>query len=29
MLEEMGFAVDRVEDGIFCVDRLEKEPAGT
>ena len=29
MLEELGFAVDRVEDGIFCVDRLEKEPAGT
>ncbi|MEI3279449.1 MAG: response regulator [Eubacterium ramulus] len=25
----MGFSVDRVEDGIFCVDKLEKEPTGT
>ena len=24
LLEEMGFSVDRVEDGIFCVDKLEK-----
>ena len=29
ILEEMGFTVDCVEDGIFCVDRLEKAPAGT
>ena len=29
ILEEMGFAVDRVEDGIICVNKLEKEPAGT
>ena len=29
LLEEMGFSVDRVEDGILCVDKLEKEPAGT
>ena len=29
LLEEMGFSVDRVEDGIFCVDKLEKEPTGT
>ncbi len=29
LLEKMGFSVDRVEDGIFCVDKLEKEPAGT
>ncbi len=29
LLEEMGFSVDCVEDGIFCVDKLEKEPVGT
>ena len=28
ILEEMGIAADRVEDGVFCVDRLEKEPVG-
>lgn len=25
----MGFSVDRAEDGIFCVDELEKAPDGT
>ena len=29
ILEEMGFSVDHAEDGVFCVDKLEKEPAGT
>ena len=29
ILEEMGFTVDCAEDGIFCVNKLEKEPAGT
>ncbi len=29
ILEEMGFTVDRAEDGVICVDRLEKQPAGT
>ena len=29
ILKEMGFSVDRAEDGILCVDKLEKEPAGT
>ncbi len=29
ILEEMGFAVDRVADGVCCVDKLEKSPAGT
>lgn len=29
ILEEMGFTVDHAEDGIICVDKLEKEPAGT
>lgn len=29
LLEEMGFTVDHAEDGIICVDKLEKAPAGT
>ena len=29
ILEEMGFSVDHAEDGILCVDKLEREPAGT
>ena len=29
ILEEMGFTVDHAEDGIICVDKLEKAPAGT
>ena len=29
LLEEMGFQVDRAEDGIICVNKLEQEPAGT
>ncbi len=29
ILEEMGCSVDRVEDGIFCVNQLEQAPAGT
>lgn len=29
ILEKMGFVVDRVEDGIFCVNKMEQEPAGT
>ena len=29
ILEDMGLVVDRVEDGIRCVARMEKEPAGT
>lgn len=29
ILEEMGFAVDHAEDGIICVDKLEKAPSGT
>ena len=29
ILKEMGFSVDRAEDGILCVDKLEKEPADT
>ena len=29
ILTPMGFRVDRVGDGICCVDRLEKEPSGT
>ena len=29
ILGEMGFTVDHAEDGIICVDRLEKSPAGT
>ena len=29
LLEEMGFTAERAEDGIICVDMLEKAPAGT
>ena len=29
ILEEMGLQVDRVEDGIQCVDRMEQMPAGS
>lgn len=29
ILTPMGFQVDRVGDGICCVDRLEEEPSGT
>ena len=29
LLKEMGLQADRVEDGILCVDKLEKEPAAT
>lgn len=29
VLEGMGFLVDRAEDGILCVDKLERESAGT
>ena len=29
ILEDMGFTVDWVTDGIFCVNKLEQEPAGT
>ena len=29
ILEEMGFAVDRAEDGIVCVDKLERAPEHT
>ena len=29
ILEDMGFSVDLAEDGIICVDKLEKQPAGT
>ena len=29
ILEEMGVQVDRVEDGIQCVDRMEQMPAGS
>ena len=29
ILEEMGFSVDHAEDGVICVDKLEKAPAGT
>ena len=29
ILEDMGLMVDRVEDGIRCVARMEQEPAGT
>ena len=29
ILEEMGFTVDHAEDGIVCVDKLEREMAGT
>ena len=29
ILEDMGLIVDRVEDGIQCVERMEQKPAGT
>lgn len=29
MLEQIGLQVERVEDGIQCVNQMEKEPAGT
>ncbi len=29
ILEDMGFSVDHAEDGVICVDKLEKAPAGT
>ena len=29
ILEDMGFEVERVEDGIQCVDKIEQEPAGS
>ena len=29
ILEDMGLAVDRVEDGVQCVARIEQKPAGT
>ena len=29
ILEDMGLVVDRVEDGIRCVARMEQKPAGT
>ena len=29
ILEEMGMTVERVEDGIQCVSRMESQPAGT
>lgn len=29
ILENMGFIVDTAEDGVICVNKLEKEPAGT
>ena len=29
ILEDMGLLVDRVEDGIQCVAKMEQEPAGT
>lgn len=29
ILEDMGFLVDHAEDGVLCVDRLEKSPAET
>ena len=29
LLEELGLSVDRAEDGIICVDKLEKHPGGT
>ena len=29
ILEETGLIIDRVEDGIQCVDRIEQMPAGT
>ena len=29
ILEDMGLMVDRVEDGVQCVARMEQKPAGT
>ena len=29
ILEDMGLMVDRVEDGVQCVARIEQKPAGT
>ena len=29
ILEDMGLIVDRVEDGVQCVSRIEQKPAGT
>ena len=29
ILEKMGLAVDRVEDGVQCISRMEQAPAGT
>ena len=29
ILEDMGLMVDRVEDGVQCVSRIEQSPAGT
>ena len=29
LLQKMGFIVERVEDGVQCVDRLGKQPAGS
>ncbi len=29
ILQRMGFSIDRAEDGIVCVDRVEREPVGT
>ena len=29
ILEQMGLAVDRVEDGVQCISRMEQMPAGT
>ena len=29
ILEEMGFTVELAQDGVICVDKLEKAPAGT
>ena len=29
ILEDMGLMVDRVEDGVQCVSRIEQKPAGT
>ena len=29
LLQKMGFTVERVEDGVQCVDKMAKQPAGT
>lgn len=29
MLEDMGFAVDRAENGVICINRIEHMPSGT